>query len=95
VVNRYYEEVTEADIAEVISKWTGIPISKLNRERETAAVDELHRRVIGQDEAVTAVADAIQRSRLADPNRPTASFIFPVLPALGNGTGKSPCRLFI
>lgn len=84
------EEVTEADIAEVISKWTGIPIGKLV-ETETEKLlhleDELHRRVIGQDEAVTAVADAIQRSRagLADPNRPIASFIF-----LGpTGVGKT------
>jgi ATP-dependent Clp protease ATP-binding subunit ClpB len=84
------EVVTEADIAEVISKWTGIPISKLvetEKEKLLQLEDELHRRVVGQDEAVTAVADAIQRSRagLADPNRPTASFIF-----LGpTGVGKT------
>jgi ATP-dependent Clp protease ATP-binding subunit ClpB len=84
------EEVTEADIAEVISKWTGIPISKLvasEMDKLLHLEDELHRRVIGQDEAVTAVADAIQRSRagLADPNRPIASFIF-----LGpTGVGKT------
>ncbi len=84
------EEVTEADIAEVISKWTGIPISKLvesEKEKLLHLEDELHRRVVGQDEAVTAVADAIQRSRagLADPHRPTASFIF-----LGpTGVGKT------
>jgi ATP-dependent Clp protease ATP-binding subunit ClpB len=84
------EEVTEADIAEIISKWTGIPISKLvesEKEKLLHLEDELHRRVIGQNEAVTAVADAIQRSRagLADPNRPTASFIF-----LGpTGVGKT------
>jgi ATP-dependent Clp protease ATP-binding subunit ClpB len=84
------EEVTEADIAEVISKWTGIPISKLvesEKEKLLQLEDELHHRVIGQDEAVTAVADAIQRSRagLADPNRPIASFIF-----LGpTGVGKT------
>jgi ATP-dependent Clp protease ATP-binding subunit ClpB len=84
------EEVTEADIAEIISKWTGIPISKLvesEREKLLHLEDELHKRVIGQYEAVTAVADAIQRSRagLADPNRPTASFIF-----LGpTGVGKT------
>ncbi len=84
------EEVTEGDIAEVISKWTGIPISKLvesEQEKLLQLEDELHRRVIGQDEAVTAVADAIQRSRagLADPNRPIASFIF-----LGpTGVGKT------
>ncbi|UBF23853.1 ATP-dependent chaperone ClpB [Kovacikia minuta CCNUW1] len=84
------EEVTEQDIAEIISKWTGIPISKLvesEMQKLLHLEDELHHRVIGQDEAVTAVADAIQRSRagLADPNRPTASFIF-----LGpTGVGKT------
>ncbi|NET49689.1 MAG: ATP-dependent chaperone ClpB [Merismopedia sp. SIO2A8] len=84
------EEVTEADIAEIISKWTGIPISKLvesEKEKLLNLEAELHKRVIGQEEAVTAVADAIQRSRagLADPNRPTASFIF-----LGpTGVGKT------
>ena len=84
------EEVTESDIAEIISKWTGIPISKLvesEMEKLLHLEDELHQRVVGQDEAVTAVADAIQRSRagLADPNRPTASFIF-----LGpTGVGKT------
>ncbi|HEY9612819.1 AAA family ATPase, partial [Allocoleopsis sp.] len=84
------EEVTESDIAEIISKWTGIPISKLvesEKEKLLHLEDELHQRVVGQDEAVTAVADAIQRSRagLSDPNRPTASFIF-----LGpTGVGKT------
>jgi ATP-dependent Clp protease ATP-binding subunit ClpB len=84
------EEVTEEDIAEIISKWTGIPVSKLvqsEMQKLLLLEDELHQRVIGQDEAVTAVADSIQRSRagLADPNRPTASFIF-----LGpTGVGKT------
>ncbi|PAX57955.1 ATP-dependent chaperone ClpB [Brunnivagina elsteri] len=84
------EVVTEADIAEVISKWTGIPLSKLvesEKEKLLHLEDELHHRVIGQNEAVTAVADAIQRSRagLSDPNRPIASFIF-----LGpTGVGKT------
>lgn len=84
------EEVTESDIAEIISKWTGIPLSKLvesEMQKLLHLEDELHKRVIGQDEAVTAVADAIQRSRagLADPNRPVASFIF-----LGpTGVGKT------
>ena len=84
------EEVTESDIAEIISKWTGIPISKLVESEMQKLLHleyELHKRVIGQDEAVTAVADAIQRSRagLADPNRPVASFIF-----LGpTGVGKT------
>ncbi|MCS6959468.1 MAG: ATP-dependent chaperone ClpB [Pseudanabaenaceae cyanobacterium SKYGB_i_bin29] len=84
------EEVTEEDIAEIISKWTGIPVSKLvesEKERLLHLEDELHKRVIGQTEAVQAVAEAIQRSRagLADPNRPIASFIF-----LGpTGVGKT------
>ncbi|MBE9125694.1 MULTISPECIES: ATP-dependent chaperone ClpB [unclassified Coleofasciculus] len=84
------EEVTESDIAEIISKWTGIPISKLvesEKEKLLHLEDELHQRVVGQEEAVAAVADAIQRSRagLSDPNRPTASFIF-----LGpTGVGKT------
>jgi ATP-dependent Clp protease ATP-binding subunit ClpB len=84
------EEVVEADIAEIISKWTGIPISKLVESEKAKLLhleEELHQQVIGQDEAVTAVAEAIQRSRagLADPNRPTSSFIF-----LGpTGVGKT------
>lgn len=84
------EEVVEPDIAEIISKWTGIPLNKLvesEKEKLLNLEDELHQRVIGQEEAVTAVAEAIQRSRagLADPNRPTASFIF-----LGpTGVGKT------
>ena len=84
------EEVLEADIAEIISKWTGIPVSKLvasEMEKLLHLEDELHQRVIGQEEAVTAVSDAIQRSRagLADPKRPIASFIF-----LGpTGVGKT------
>ncbi|MEB3290611.1 MAG: ATP-dependent chaperone ClpB [Leptolyngbya sp.] len=84
------EEVIEADIAEIISKWTGIPVSKLvqsEMQKLLLLEDELHQRVVGQDEAVTAVTDAIQRSRagLADPNRPIASFIF-----LGpTGVGKT------
>lgn len=84
------EEVTEADISDVVSKWTGIPVTKLlesDRERLLKLDDELHRRVIGQDEAVTKVAEAIQRSRagLADPSKPIASFMF-----LGpTGVGKT------
>merc|ERR1712023_13083 len=84
------EEVTESDVAEVIAKWTGIPVSRLiqsDRERLLSLASHLHSRVIGQDEAVDAVADAIQRSRagLSDPNRPIASFMF-----LGpTGVGKT------
>ena len=84
------EEVTEDDIAEVIAQWTGIPGSTLvqsEMEKLLHLEDELHTRVIGQQQAVTAVADAIQRSRagLSDPNRPIASFLF-----LGpTGVGKT------
>ncbi|MFZ9621686.1 MAG: ATP-dependent chaperone ClpB [Prochlorococcaceae cyanobacterium] len=84
------EEVTEDDIAEVIAKWTGIPVAKLVQSEMDKLLhleDELHTRVIGQAQAVTAVADAIQRSRagLSDPNRPIASFLF-----LGpTGVGKT------
>jgi ATP-dependent Clp protease ATP-binding subunit ClpB len=84
------EEVTEDDIAEVIAKWTGIPVAKLvqsEMDKLLQLEDELHTRVIGQQEAVSAVADAIQRSRagLSDPNRPIASFLF-----LGpTGVGKT------
>ncbi len=84
------EEVTESDIAEIISKWTGIPLSKLvesEKEKLLHLEDELHQRVVGQDAAVRVVAEAIQRSRagLSDPNRPIASFIF-----LGpTGVGKT------
>merc|ERR1719198_1822119 len=80
------EEVTEQDIAEVVAKWTGIPVTKLaqsEREKLLHLADELHERVMGQDEAVDAVADAVQRSRagLADPNKPIASFMFLGQPA--------------
>ena len=84
------EEVTADDIAEVVSRWTGIPVTKMmqsEKEKLLHLEDELHKRVIGQDEAITAVADAVRRSRagLQDPNRPIASFLF-----LGTtGTGKT------
>jgi ATP-dependent Clp protease ATP-binding subunit ClpB len=84
------EEVTEDDIAEVIAKWTGIPVAKLvqsEMEKLLGLESQLHERVVGQEQAVTAVADAIQRSRagLSDPNRPIASFLF-----LGpTGVGKT------
>ncbi|GFZ19265.1 casein lytic proteinase B3 [Actinidia rufa] len=75
------EEVTGNDIAEIVSKWTGIPISKLQqseREKLLHLEEELHKRVVGQDPAVKSVAEAIQRSRagLSDPHRPIASFMF-------------------
>jgi len=84
------EEVDAEDIAEVVAKWTGIPVSKMlesERERLTRLEEELGRRVVGQPEAVAAVANAVRRSRagLQDPNRPTGSFIF-----LGpTGVGKT------
>ena len=84
------EEVSEDDIAEVIAKWTGIPVTRLvqgEMEKLLQLEADLHQRVIGQNQAVTAVADAIQRSRagLSDPNRPIASFLF-----LGpTGVGKT------
>ncbi|MDQ2768340.1 MAG: ATP-dependent chaperone ClpB [Gemmatimonadota bacterium] len=84
------EEVDAEDIAEVVSKWTGIPLSRMmetERERLTKLEEELARRVVGQREAVKAVADAVRRSRagLQDPNRPIGSFIF-----LGpTGVGKT------
>ncbi len=83
-------KVTDEAIAEVVSKWTGIPVAKMlegERERLLHMEDALHRRVVGQEEAVRAVANAIRRSRagLADPNRPTGSFLF-----LGpTGVGKT------
>ncbi len=84
------EEVTSDDIAEVVSRWTGIPVSRMmqsEREKLLHLEEELHKRVIGQDEAITAVSDAVRRSRagLQDPKRPIASFIF-----LGTtGVGKT------
>ncbi len=83
-------KVTEDEIAEVVSRWTGIPVSKMlegEREKLLRMEDELHQRVVGQNEAVSAVADAIRRSRagLSDPKRPNGSFLF-----LGpTGVGKT------
>ena len=75
------EEVTADDIAEVVSRWTGIPVTRMmqsEREKLLHLEEELHKRVIGQDEAIRAVSDAVRRSRagLQDPKRPIASFIF-------------------
>ncbi len=84
------EEVDSEDIAEIVSKWTGIPVSKMlqsEKEKLLHLEDELHHRVVGQDEAITAVSDAIRRSRagLQDPRKPIGSFIF-----LGTtGVGKT------
>ena len=84
------EEVTADDIAEVVSRWTGIPVTRMmqsEREKLLHLEDELHKRIIGQDEAIISVSDAVRRSRagLQDPKRPIASFIF-----LGTtGVGKT------
>ena len=84
------EEVDAEDIADIVSRWTGIPVSKMmtgEREKLLHLEEELHKRVIGQDEAISAIADAVRRSRagLNDPNRPIGSFIF-----LGTtGVGKT------
>ena len=84
------EEVDAEDIADVVSRWTGIPVSRMmqsERDKLLHLEEELHRRVIGQDEAITAIADAVRRSRagLQDPKRPIGSFIF-----LGStGVGKT------
>ena len=84
------EEVESEDIADVVSRWTGIPVSKMQTSERTKLIhleEELHKRVIGQDETITAVSDAVRRSRagLQDPKRPIGSFIF-----LGTtGVGKT------
>ena len=84
------EEITEQDIAEVVSRWTGIPVTKMLEEEAEKLIrmeDELRKRVVGQDEAIKKIADSVKRSRagIADPNRPIGSFIF-----LGpTGVGKT------
>ena len=90
------EEVTAEDIADVVSRWTGIPVSKMlqsERDKLLHLEDELHLRVIGQDEAIQAVADAVRRSRagLQDPKRPIGSFIFLGTTGVGktDGVGKT------
>src|SRR5690606_5069715 len=84
------DKVTAEEIAEVVSRWTGIPVSKMlegEREKLLKMEEHLHARVVGQDEAIAAVSDAVRRSRagLSDPNRPSGSFLF-----LGpTGVGKT------
>ena len=84
------EEISDEDIAEIVSKWTGIPVSRMlqsEKDKLLSLEDELHKRVIGQDDAIAAVSDAVRRSRagLQDPKRPVGSFIF-----LGTtGVGKT------
>ena len=86
------EEVTYDDIAEVVAKWTGIPVTKMiqsEREKLLKLEDQLHKRVIGQDEAIAAVSDAVRRSRagLQNPKKPIGTFLF-----LGKtGVGKTEC----
>ncbi|MFX4220912.1 MAG: hypothetical protein ACMVO3_07905 [Thalassobaculum sp.] len=75
------EEVSDGDIASVVSRWTGIPVDKMlegERDKLLAMEANLHKRVVGQDEAITAVANAVRRARagLQDPNRPIGSFLF-------------------
>src|SRR5690606_10935612 len=84
------EEVTYDDIAEVVAKWTGIPVTKMlqtEREKLLKLEDELHKRVVGQEEAIQAVSDAVRRSRagLQNPKKPIGTFLF-----LGTtGVGKT------
>ena len=90
------EEVDAEDIADVVSRWTGIPVSKMlqsEKEKLLHLEDELHQRVIGQNEAIEAVADAVRRSRagLQDPKRPIGSFLF--LGTTGVGKRNLPRRL--
>ena len=89
------EEVDSDDIAEVVSRWTGIPITKMLQSEKDKLLhleEELHKRVIGQDEAIHAIADAVRRSRagLQDPKRPIGSFIF--LGTIGKGLGGLSVR---
>jgi len=86
------EEVTETDIADIISKWSGIPVTKLvasERSKLLGLSDELHKRVIGQDEAVEAVADAIQRWPPAHPN----PNLRPIFPPITNHKHKSQAQV--
>ena len=76
------EQVDAEDIADIVSRWTGIPVSKMVKSEQEKLLhleEELHNRVVGQDEAITAIADAVRRSRagLNDPNRPIGSFYLP------------------
>lgn len=90
MAGKSHDEVTPADIADIVSSWTGVPVTQLSteeRDRLLHMEDELHRRIVGQDEAVEAVSRAIRRGRvgLKDPKKPIGSFIF-----LGpTGVGKT------
>src|ERR1700744_3034028 len=87
------DEVTEEDVAEVVAKWTGIPVSRLMEgevEKLIHMEDRLHERVIGQQEAIEAVSNALRRSRagLSDPSRPIGSFLF-FRPPRGGQAGRA------
>lgn len=90
MAGKSHDEVTPADIADIVSSWTGVPVTQLSTEESDRLLhmeDELHRRIVGQDEAVEAVSRAIRRGRvgLKDPKKPIGSFIF-----LGpTGVGKT------
>ena len=95
------EEVTFEDIAEVVAKWTGIPVTKMiqsEREKLLKLEDVLHKRVVGQNEAVTAVSDAVRRSRtgLQNPHKPIGTFLFLGTTGVGkNRTRKNISSLFV
>jgi len=95
------EEVDEEDIAEIIAKWTGIPVTKLLEEEADKLINMeslLHKRVIGQDRAIAAVSQAIRRSRagLSDPKRPVGSFmILRANRGRQDRTCQSPCRIYV
>ena len=81
MAGKSHDEVTPADIADIVSSWTGVPVTQLSTEESDRLLhmeDELHRRIVGQDEAVEAVSRAIRRGRvgLKDPKKPIGSFIF-------------------
>ncbi len=95
------EEVDAEDIADVVSRWTGIPVSKMMQSEKDKLLhleEELHQRVIGQDEAIAAVSDAVRRSRagLQDPKRPIGSFLFLGTTGVGKTElGKGACRISV
>ncbi len=95
------EEVDAEDIADVVSRWTGIPVNKMMQSEKDKLLhleEELHKRVVGQNEAITAIADAVRRSRagLNDPRRPIGSFIFLGTTGVGkNRVSESSCRISV
>src|SRR3546814_8173592 len=94
------EEVNDGDIASVVSKWTGIPVDRMlegEREKLLSMEANLHKRVIGQDEAIGAVANAVRRARagLQDPNRPIGSFLFLGPTGVGQTELTKPLAAFL